>query len=260
MNIRLVKSGGDLNTVGDYFDLPAHFRFSDDPFDRDIEVTKKAFQHGGIKQGDGTVLPKDLTISGFYKSNSSMTVNAWTSSLVSFCMYAEPLRLYVLGNSNDGDWFLADCYLQSRPKRPLFYSHIDELDMVFKITNPFWQSETLNTVTNNNVTSGSSIQINNTGDFDTYPVFEFTSLANNGAFSIINESDNYLSMDITDPLFFTGDLISADCSKSTLTRNDLSIMDRLGGGFLKLKKGVNNLKYVGQGPVNIVIKYRNLRG
>jgi len=260
MNIRLVKNGGDVNNSSDCFDLPSNFSFDNDALDRDYKAENRIFQDGGKVQGFGVIGSKEKTVSGRYLTKpAGKTVDQWSSELLSFCIYNEPLRLYIMNNNIDGLWFYSGVYLKDRPRKPIVFAYQDEIEMTFIIENPYRKSESLVTETFSGISNNSTFSMNIAGLFRVSPVLTITAKATNSAFSIINTSDNFLSLDVSYPNFLANDIMIADCENSTLIKNSISLKNYMNSDFIKLVPGANVLKYTGQANIDLVITYRNLR-
>jgi len=243
-NLRIVGNGGQImNMTSDWFLELA-------PMQTRNRAEEAVYLDGA--QNIGVNRYNSLTVkmkSGFFKYiTGGKTVEDRYSEVLSFLRDYAPFKIYEIGLGRDNR-FLDECFLGSGMGdvvRRVDLARSFEFDII--ALNPFW----LEPATQYSGTWANMAEtiLSNTGDYETYPVFEITATTSTPTLKLINLSDQNRRCEVNYPFFNTGDIMTIDSYNNRVIVNSIDVSEYCNGNFLRFLKGTNNIKYLGQ-TVNI---------
>jgi len=255
MNIRLV--GADGTTIN----LPSNWGIENIPYQSRNRAEEAVFLDGAQNVGNNRFNSGKIKITGLYKWNLASTTHYrsaddYASYLLAFMRDKGPFKIYEIGLSRD-DRYLSECYLDSSGPDTLRRADLQKMSFNIFVMNPFWLEA--ETPYSDSHVDKDEFTLTNSGDYETYPVFEITATNPNPLFRLINLSDSNRRCEIAYPYFDALSKITIDSYTNRITLNDeLDISEFGNGNFIKLLTGPNDIKYTGE-PVTIDVSWLKRR-
>ena len=255
MKLEIRNNNGDVHPIPKY-------KFDEGSLDRRVGITERFGKDGGFAAGDrkwkGRTTSLTHTISG--KDDAEFN--------------EELIKLVKILDDRFNPYFIVDTKSNRRMEfellkfdltgRPGLERHRDIRLRIF-LPEVAWEdlTETIETSPSSGTASGESVEVNNTGQIETYPVIIIAPTAKNSDFTLFNDSIEDL-ITIGSNAFTVGTTIEIDAINGTVflddgtTRIEISSSVADGTGFFVLARGINVISYESPfGNVDIQIIFRN---
>lgn len=239
------------------YDFPEDFWIQEFPYRNTTNVINIAFAHGGRDTADGFLESRNITVSGALRADTLAELETKE-------------RAFHKAILNGGKLYVSDDtvtrYLEVTAA-DVPYAYIGDyrlekpVDVLFIVTYPFWQSDTLNSQIEI-VSDGDSFTIDNSAsDVFSYPVI--TIEADQGAdlpsIYLRNNGDGGMIFEYKDSNFAIGDILEIDSRKGTVKRNGNNSIENLTQArFLRLQNHASNTLYYEGDDCTITVDWREV--
>lgn len=246
--MKLVKGASSYTIPAAYYPALTKFEASI----RTDEVDR-AGTHGSIMTGDGQVESRtvevDVDIVGTTAAQYITAKNALLAAA-----YRQDQKLYI-----DDTRYINVASLKKFTEEFYDGRYLEwaTITLAFLATDPFLYSDTVTTVETTITTSPQTISVTNSGGVDVPPIITVTPSAANPSMTIVNDTDDDMTLSYTDASFLPGNVLVIDNEEGTVERDGTSTLNNYAGDWLRLVPGANSIIYTGAlGTVTFVYTER----
>jgi hypothetical protein len=237
------------------YSFPKSFFIGPDPAALRSDIRELLYGHGGIQVGDQFVRSRKILIQGALQADSGGAFDMAYRALVNALVKGGKLTIVT-----DVTARYLDVTLDNIDSEWEYYPQYKKVDITLDAAFPLWQDASLTTDVSVMTGSGGFNIDTHLSDHIVMPVIEF--VANRGAnvptITLVNTTDNGMSIIYNNALFVIGDTVIMDSIAGTIKRNSVSEMiPFVSGTFLRLQPMVNAFAYTGA-AVTINVKYRKV--
>ena len=218
--------------------FPRNFSMDAMPWMKRISEVELAHQHGTVITSDKKLQSRPLRIWGtlFYSTRPSF--REALERLRAACYQDDPTL-----HASDywPDKYVILDSLVSFDTTFLVSLRAADLDILFKVTDPFWYAISLTERAWSITAAILARNVANNGHVETYPVITWTAGGTQTLLKIKNNS--YGGEEFTyDGGLVIGDILEIDCQKGTVKKNGTSDIHNYSGPFLRLVGGSNSIE------------------
>lgn len=220
------------------YSFPAR-RFSLDPLPwmRRYAEAERAHQHGVVVTSDNMIKSRPGRIWGTLSYASRAAFRTALEQLRGAC-YVEDPTLHA-----DDYWPNRYITIKVTAVDGVYYPSLasGEVEVIFQATDPFWYSDTLESVTTVLASQPQLISVVNDGEIETIPVITYTAGGNQMRVRIRNNSDGNRELDYQATLGLN-DVLILDVAEGTCELNGTTHIEKLTGAWWNLQLGSNAIR------------------
>lgn len=215
-------------------------------FEADVQARcddeEKAFSHGAVMTGDGKIDARDVTVEVELIDYTTTADYRTAIDALKTAAYKQDQKLYL-----DDDRYINIKNLKkiSEEFYDGFYRVRAKIKVTFYCPDPFFYD---NAPSSQEITITESTQtftVNNGGNLDTPPIITIKPSETNSVLSLVNATDNSRTFSYSDASFGDGDALTIDSKDGTIDRDGVNVLNNVGGTFLTLLAGDNEITYTG---------------
>jgi len=220
------------------YTFPQGFSMEAVPFASRITESERAYQHGSIITSDQKLQSRPVRIWGTLFRSTRAAFRADLQEMKDACnmkeskLYAEdywPNRYIVLNPVSFNGPYLVTLLAA-------------DVEALFSVTDPFWYSDTLTTISQTILANQVSFSIINNGLIDVNPIITYYPGDDQMRLRIQNDNDNGGKRMTYQGRIQSGDEIEFDCEGGTVKKNGANHIWHLTGAWLNLVNGNNRIR------------------
>lgn len=204
--------------------------------------SEKAFSHGAVMTGDGKIDARDVTVEVELIDCTSVSDYRTALDTLKQAAYRQDQKLYL-----DDDRYINIKSLKkiSEEFHEGFYRVKATVKLMFYCPDPFFYAASASSKVVAITESPQTFTVSNGGNLDTPPIITIEPSATNSVLSLVNTTDNSRTFSYSDASFGDGDALTIDSKDGTIDRDGVNVLNNVGGTFLTLLAGDNEITYTG---------------